>query len=84
MGDLIDTIDLGDENSILVLVPWLVLLVLAVVKKNDDDDDDGDDDDDDDDEYDAEDRHLTFVIPRRCGSRVKLSASSSRRLLMAL
>ena len=44
----------------------------------------GDDDDGDDDEYDADDRHLTFVIPRRCGSRVKLSASSSRHLLMAL
>ena len=42
MGALNDTKDLEacDENSILVLVPSLVLLVLAVVKKNDDDDDD--------------------------------------------
>ena len=53
MGALNDTIDLGDENSIWVPVPWLVLLVLAVVKKNDDGDDDADDNDDDDADGDA-------------------------------
>ena len=71
MRALNDTIiDLGDENSILVPVPWLVLLVLAVVKKIDgDDDDEDDDDDDDDDDADEVRQRVWQMVMRETGGR---------------